>query len=357
MSNQQIPQRSGSDEIDLGQLFLLIGRGFSKFFDFIKTIFKGLFDILILVLLFIQKHFIKFVISGIIGLTVGFFLDTYLPEKYVSKMVVEPNFNSVQQLYNNIDFYNDLARAQDSITLGSVLSISVSDAATIKKIFVDSYSDENQKIKLFDTFIRELDTSTVKVIEYKSYLENFNSLDARFHQISVISTNSYVAKRMQPTIIQSISANNYFKLQKSINDENIQLQDSIYKQQLSEIDSLQKLYKEVLIKEADKPLQGTNISLADKGSTHNKELELVKERDVLKERLVKLNDERANKSAILNIISDFPVRGVKEKGLLKSYKFLLPLAMLGIVLVILFLIEINKFLKNYSVKPTSESIN
>jgi len=347
MSNQQIPQKRSPDEIDLGQLFVLIGSVFSKFFNFIGSIFKGLFRILILLLLFIQKHFVKFVVAILAGAVGGFFLDNYIPEKYISKMVVEPNFNSVQQLYNNIDFYNDLAKARDSITLASVLNISISDAATIDMVFVDSYSDENQKIKLFDEFIRQLDSTTVKAIDYEGYLKNFNSLDARFHQISVVSTNNYVAKRMQPVIIQSIAANDYFKLQKRISDENLSLQDSIYRQQLVEIDSLQQLYKKVLIKEADKPSQGTNISLADNGGAQNKELELVKERDVLKGRLVRLNIERSNKSAILNVISDFPVRGVKEKGILKSYKFLFPLFALGSVLVILLLLELNLFLKKH----------
>jgi len=347
MSNQQMPQQPGPDEIDLGQLFLLIGKGISKLINFIKKIFKGIFDLVIILLLFTQKHFIKFVITIILGVAGGFFLDNYFPEKYISKMVVEPNFNSVQQLYNNIDFYNELAEAKDSITLAGVLDISISEAGTIVKVFVDSYSDENQKIKLFDAFIRELDTTTIKGIDYKSYLENFNSLDARFHQISVISTNSYVAKGLQRTIIQSISANDYFKLQKQINDENILLQDSIYKQQLVEIDSLQQLYKRVLIKEAEKPLQGTNINLADNKLSQNKDLELVKERDILKGKLVLLNREKANKSAIVNVISDFPVRGVKEKGIFKRYKFLLPLALLTFVLSLLLLIELNSYLRKY----------
>ncbi|MDC6365149.1 hypothetical protein PP183_03640, partial [Muricauda sp. AC10] len=129
MADQPVHQNT-SDEIDLGQLFQLIGRGFQKFFTFIGNIFKGFFHILILLLLFIQKNFIVLAIAIVVGGVSGYFLDNYLPEKYVSKMVVEPNFNSVQQLYNNIDFYNDLAEAEDSTALATALNITEHEAAS-----------------------------------------------------------------------------------------------------------------------------------------------------------------------------------------------------------------------------------
>lgn len=349
MANQPVNNNT-SDEIDLGQLFQMIGRVFQKFFNFIGSIFKGLFHILILFLIFIQKNFIILTVVIVIGAVGGYFLDNYLPEKYVSKMVVEPNFNSVQQLYNNIDFYNDLAEAEDSIALAASLGINHREAASLKEIFVDSYSDENQKIKLFDEFIRELDTTTIKALDYEAYLKNFNAMDARFHQITIIATNSYVAKKTQPTIVGSISSNDYFMLQKEKNDDNLNLQERIYTQQLSEIDSLQSLYKKVLVKEADKPMQGTNINLAENGESQNKELALIQERDVLKERLVALNNEKANKSSIINVISDFPLRGVEQKGFWKSFVFLLPITMLGLALAILGILGLNRYLKSYKFK-------
>lgn len=341
------PAQNNTDEVDLGQLFELIGRGFQKLFNFIGDIFRGIFDLLLLILLFIRKNFAVLLITIIVGGVAGVLLDIYKPEQFVSRMVVEPNFNSVQQLYNNIDFYNDLAKGKDSIALADALEINVSEAASIEEIFVDSYSDDNQKIKLFDEFIRELDTSTIKAIEYESYLKNFNSFDARFHQITLIGTDKTVAKKSQNAIIQSISTNDYFKLQKTINDENIILQDSIVNKQLSEIDSLQQLYKTVLVKEADKPMQGTNISLAENGEAQNKELALVKEREVLKNILVRLNKEKANKASILNVISDFPARGVKRQGFWTSYKFFLPVILLALVLVFLLIGRLNKYLKTY----------
>ncbi|NKI31203.1 hypothetical protein [Croceivirga thetidis] len=336
-----------NDEVDLGQLFQAIGRGFQNLIDLLMKVVKVLANILIMFLLFLQKNIIALSIALVIGVVAGFVIDMLKTERYVSRMLVEPNFNSVQQLYNNVGFYNDLAEAEDSIALSDALNIKVGEAASIKKIFIDSYSDENQKIKLFDDFVRELDTSTVKVLDFESYLKNFNSLDARFHQISLVSTNSFVAKKAQPALIKSISANDYFKLQKRINDVNIEIQDSIINKQLIEIDSLQGLYKTILVKEAEKPMQGTNINLAENGESQNKELALIKEREILKTQLVRLNQERANKSSILNVISDFPNRGVAVKGFWNSYKFVVPLAAILLVILVLWLIQLNRYLNNH----------
>ncbi|SFW56420.1 hypothetical protein [Cellulophaga fucicola] len=349
MSNNQQPQ-PGSEEIDLGQLFQLIGNAFKKLFAFIGSIFKGVFHFIMLFLIFIQKHFIKFVIAGVIGIGLGVYLDLRKQDVFVSSMVVEPNFNSVQQLYNNISFYNELAKAQDSITLASALKITAKEAASIKKFEIESFSDENQKVLLFDKFIRELDSTTVKNLDFEAYLKNFNTFDARFHKINLVSTNSTVAKKAQPTIVKSISSNGYFKEQKETNDKNIGFQEEIYKQQLNEIISLQQLYKDVMVKEASKEIGGTNINLADNGSGKNKEIELLKERDDLKEKIVELNLEKANKATILNVISDFPTRGVKLGGITNQYKFLLPLLLVSLVLILLLLLELNKALKSYTKK-------
>lgn len=349
MSSNQQPQQS-SEEIDLGQLFQLIGNAFKKLFAFIASIFKGVFHVIMLFLLFIQKHFIKFVIAGVVGVGLGVYLDLRKQDIFVSSMVVEPNFNSVQQLYNNVSFYNELAKAQDSISLANALKLTSSEAASIKKLEIESYSDENQKVLLFDKFIRELDSTTVKNLDFEAYLGNFNTFDARFHKINLISTNSTVAKKAQPAIVKSISTNTYFKEQKATNDKNINFQEEIYNQQLNEIISLQELYKDVMVKEASKEIGGTNISLADNGNGTNKEIKLLKERDELKQKIVALNLEKANKATILNVISDFPTRGAKLGGITNQYKFLLPCLLVSLVLIILLLLELNKTLKSYASK-------
>ncbi|NKI26862.1 hypothetical protein HCG49_09830 [Arenibacter sp. 6A1] len=348
MAEQQPSKtNSNSEEIDLGQLFQMIGNVFNKFFRFIGNIFKGIFSTLVVFLLFIQQHFLKFVIAGILGLALGVYLDIKKEPVYTSSMVVEPNFNSAQQLYNNINFYNELAEAKDSVALAEALDITVKEARALKKFKVDSYVDENQKVKLFDAFVRSLDSTTKATMDMEKYLKNFNAMDARFHTISVIASNNTIAKKLQPFIINSISRNEYFQLQQSINDQNLNLQDSLYKKQLMEVDSLQSLYKRIMVKEAEKPMQGTNISLGDNGNNQNKEMALINKVEELKNSLVLLNQEKANKSGIINVISAFPRRGVEDNVLWKSAKFVVPLGFIGLLFLLLSALSLNNYLKNY----------
>lgn len=340
-------QPQQSEEVDLGQLFRLIGNAFNKLFNFIGSIFTGIFNTIIMFLLFVKKHVILLGVACLVGLVIGTFLDFKKSPRYLSTMVIEPNFNSVQQLYNNVNFYNELAAARDSSALAQAFSISSIEATSIKGFKVESYSDENQKVQLFDKFVRSLDSTTQKAIDMEAYLKNFNSLDARFHSVSIITTDNGIAKRLQPSIINSISENDYFTLQKEISDVNIELQNSIYNKQIAEIDSLQMLYKRVMLKEADRSISGTNISLGENAGKDNKELALINKMDALKSSLVKLNEDRANKSSILNVISDFPNKGVKVKGLLNSNKFKVPVFLLSLVLLILALLSLNKYLVNY----------
>src|SRR5690606_38359971 len=125
-----------------------------------------------------------------------------------------------------------------------------------------------------------------------------------------------------------ISNNSYFNLQKNISDSNIKLQDSLYNKQIAEIDSLQVLYKQVMLKEAERSIQGTNISLGENGSQNNRELSLINKMEDLKLGLVQLNIERGNRSSILNVISDFPRKGAQAKGFFKSNKFRMPVLFL-----------------------------
>lgn len=348
--SDNLPTQQGSDEVDLGQLFKLIGKAFDRFFRFIKNIFIGLFHLLIKFLLFIQKHFIKLAIAGVLGLIIGYFFDYKEATVYESQMIVEPNFNSTQQLYNNINYYNELAKANDSVGLSMALDIDVNEAASIKEVRVDAFSDDNQKIKLFDTFVTQLDTITRKTINFQEYLENFNTFDARFHQIVFTSTNPIVAKKVESNIVDEIVGNQYFKFQKEINDKNIDLQDNVYQKQLEEIDSLQKFYKELAIENAKKETAATSINLADKNGTDNKELALIKQVDEIREKQVALNLDRARKESVINIISSFPNQGVEIKGVLKSNKLFYLLLFTGVTFLGLLLLELNSFLKLYKEK-------
>lgn len=337
-----------SEEIDLGQLFKLIGDGLNKLFQFVGNVFKGIFHLIILFLQFIRDHFIKFVIAGVVGLVLGFYLDYKSPAIYRSSMVVEPNFNSVQQLYNNVDFYNELAEERENKILGQALKIDDTLAATILSIKIESFSDKTQKIRQFSEFIQELDTVSRKLVDYDDYLENFNDINAKFHRIQIEAMNAEVAKKCQNAIVRSIENNEYFQVQKKINDLNIALKDSLIEKQLTQIDSLQKFYKEIKYLEANKSASSTSINLADDTSKSVSEIDLLQESKSLKEEKILLNNEKANTENTINVISDFPRKGALINEFFKKKMITLPIIFIALVFIFLTLKSLNLFLKNYN---------
>ena len=337
-----------SEEVDLGQLFKIIGDGFKRFFQFIGNIFKGLFHLLIVFLQFIRAHFVKFAIAAVVGVAVGWYWDYVSEDIYRSNMVVEPNFNSVQQLYNNIEFYNDLAEEEEYESLAEALNVSLDLAKTIKEFQIESFSDQTQKIKQFSEFISELDTISQQKVDYDDYLKNFNDINSPFHRITVEASNPTVAKNSQRAIIRSIETNDYFKLQKRINDLNLSVQDSILMSQIAEVDSLQHFIKRIKVLEANKAESSTSINLGETKGEENLEIQLLNQSTRLKSEIVNLNKEKARTQNTVNIISEFPQKGVKVNDFFRKKKILLPLLLVGLVFIVLLGLSLNNFLKSYN---------
>lgn len=345
MSTNQ-KQQNNEEEVDLGSLFIIIGKGFSKFFNFIGSIFKGIFDFLIEILLFLKKNFIKIGLATIFGTICGFFLQSNSPEKYGSELLLEPNFKSVMQLYNNIQFYNDLVKQKDTIGLVNTFNLSKEDAASLKKFTVEPIVNDNDIINGYDEFITEVDTATVSSYSFEEFKASFSNYDYKIHKVQVISEKNNVFKKLENKIISSIVENKYFKRLKELTNENLNRTDSVYRENLAQIDSLRKVYMTVMIEEAKKQSTGTSIDLGGEKRT-TKELELFETNRRINSDLKDLADQKAAEFEVINVISNFQPVGYEIKGVTKNYIFILGALSAALMIVFLLLLKLNKFLENY----------
>lgn len=344
MSNQ----KPHSEEIDLITLFEFFGKALNKIANCIKYIFQVIFEGIILFLKFFQIHFKKIVIAGFIGLIGGFIWDYYGEERYRSSMVVEPNFNSVQQLYNNISFYNKLAKEKEYKSLAEALKLTSEEAKTIKKITIESSSSTTEKLQKYSNLIKDLDSTSRQSITFEDYSNNFNDINAKFHKVEIESTNPHIAKKCSPIILKSVENNPYFDTQKKLNNENINFQKKNTEKQLREIDSLQLFYKKLKIIEAKKVARETNINLSENSVQPNTEIELLKQSRELENIKLSLNTKRANTKNTINIISDFPNNGNKITDWYYKKKIILPLIAIFSMLMFILLMSLNTFLKSYT---------
>ncbi len=336
-----------TEEVDLGQLFKLIGNAINTVYNRVFNTLRNIYHIFIRFILFLRAHFLKFCYVAILGVGLGAYLDYNALPVYKSSMIVQPNFNSARQLYSNIEFYNQLAEQKDSKELAVVLDIPLSLAERITNIGIEAFTDKAQKIQQFNEFIKNLDSITLKSIDFQDYLKNFNNINAEFHKIKVESLAPEIAKQCQEIIVTSINNNPYFKSQKKANDDNMAVRDTMIKEQLKEIKKLQEFYKEIKILDAKKVSGTTNINLADNKEERVSEFELFKQIEKLKDEKVQLNIDKVNRENIINIISEFPDKGILIDNLWSKKIVQMPLVFMVVLFSILIILAFNKYLANY----------
>jgi len=339
-------KNKNEEEVDLGSLFTVIGNGFKNFFNFIGSIFKGIFHKLILILIFFKLHFIKFTIAVLIGGIIGFFLENNKEIKFSSNLIVKPNFESTQLLYENINYYNDLVKQQNTKHLASIFKIDSSRAASLRKFEITPLINSNDIINAYDKFILDVDTLTVKSYDFDNFEESFTDYDYLVHNIEVKATVSDIFNELENTIINSIEKNTFFNKIKNLTKENLNTKDSILKANFIEVDSLRNVYMRAIIEGAKNNSNGTNIDLGSKRNA-TKENDLFEiDRKIIYD-LSQTYKDIATKSDVINIISNFKSVGSEIKGITKNLIFIMAALAFLLTLFFILLLDLNKYLENY----------
>ena len=339
-------QKNNEEEVDLGSLFLIIGRGFSKLFSFTGSVFKRIFNFSIISLIFLKENIVKIAIAGFIGMIIGLFIENKKPLAYGSDLLLEPNFKSARQLYNNINYYNDLVKQKEIVALQNIFSLDSASAASLLKFEIEPLRIDTDVINSYNDLILEVDSLTIKSYEYDNFKVSFTDFDYKIHKITVIAGKNNIFDKLDDVIISSVVNNAYFNRLKVLTNENLNRTDSIYRQNLSQIDSLRKVYMQVMIEEAKNQTSGTNIDLGGEKTTA-KELELFDTNRRINYDLSSIAIDKSEKYEVLNVISNFQPVGYEVTGITKNYAFLLTFLGVSIMILSLLLLQLNKYLDNY----------
>jgi hypothetical protein len=107
--NENLNNQNKQEEVDLLQLFGFFEKKIKSIFRPFYNFFTAILNLLVNILQYLFKHYIKVSIIVITAFVLGFVYDSQKPKLYSSKMTVKPYFNSQYQLINNINYYNELA--------------------------------------------------------------------------------------------------------------------------------------------------------------------------------------------------------------------------------------------------------
>lgn len=357
MSKDLPQQPQQSEEVDLGQLFKIIGNMFERLFNFIKTILEKIFLSFVWVVFFIRKHVIKIIIAGIIGYAYGYFKQKKGKPMYRSTTVIKQNYDTGENLYRAINYYNELIEEGDSLTLGSVLNVDPSKAAALVELEVESVITENDKLKSFDQYTKELDSIRASTVSFEDYIKNSKEYHYPVQRIIMKAKEKSIFGTVVSKIVDKIVSTDYFRIeQKKDLDELDRLEKSILAS-LEASQELQKVYKNVLETPVEKTSGSqTSISIDNTDDRKiTKEFELYNNDVQLRRELVSIQRQKEDKQNIIEIVSSQENQGTIDNSQeflgktlnVKTYYAIILMILASIILMTLHFI---KFLEKYKDK-------
>lgn len=323
MNNNQ-PINDEDQEIDLLQIFQKIG----KLFDWINTfLFKCI--------QFFVKNAILILILLVIGVGLGFYLDT-TKKTYNQQIIVTPNFESTDYLYSKIGLIESKIKERDTVFLKEIvgikkpkeiLKIAIKPITDVYK-FIENKTENFELIKLMAE-----DGDIKKVLE-----ENLTSKNYKFHTIYFQTKRIITKKSTIEPILHFLNETEYYsKVQKEIVN-NIQLKmiqnDTIIAQINGVLSGFSNTAKGT--KSNNLVYYNENTQLNDIIKTKES---LINEQGFLRVDLVGLNSIVKENSSTLNIENITSING--------KLKFILPILFVCIFILIHFFIA---FYRKQSVK-------
>ncbi len=352
MSKELPTQTQQSEEVDLGQLFKLIGNAFDRFFRFIGSIFKAILSVVIYSLKIVIKYFKVISISMLVAFVLGVFIEISQKETYISQMLVKPYFESKYQLITNIKYYNALIKEKDYDQLKEVFDIELESAEKLVEFDVAiGPESENDQIQQYDNFLRSIDSVRAQEISFEDFISNRNIYSANVFEINVISRKKDIFRALESGLNKTFT-NTYSSKKMQKRDSLIALEKASLLSSLKEVDSLKKVYIKVLQDDANSKNQGT-LTLKDGMSlvqerVKTKEFELLEKEISLKAKLNSLDSEKVEEDVFFDTMSSFQDVGTKYKDPMKRYAIIFPI-LVFIILALGFLsVKAITFTKKYN---------
>lgn len=187
---------TNQNEIDLTEVSNSVKSGFRTLSHYIYQFIK-----------FIKRNIFIFLALFIIGAVLGYFLDK-TNKKYESKIIVMPNFNTVDFLYTKVDLLNSKIEQNEHAFLDS---LNITTDKKIGKIEIEPianlYQFLNEEEFYYNTFKTLSENSDAKkVMEDITTSKNFKN-----HLIT-IKSKELIDQKVLEKVVDFINTSDYYQL-------------------------------------------------------------------------------------------------------------------------------------------------
>lgn len=348
--SKNLPEHTPSEEVDLGQLFNMIGGLFTKLADFIKSIFKSIFSVFIYALKAIIDNFKIIAIVLVVAGGIGFALEKTKQEVYTSQMLVKPYFDSKFQLVNNINYYNALIGEKDYKQLTQIFDINDEDAKQLIQFEIHpGPENENDQIKQYHSFLKELDSVRAQEVEFDEFLENRSIYSGEIFEINVQSFKKDIFRSLEDGL-NSTFTNTYSIKKMQKRDSLIAIKKQRILSSIKVVDSLKQVYVNVM--EEESKSQDGSYTTRDglsfiQEKTNTKEYELLKEEINLRKELSELESQKVEEDVFFDTLSSFQDVGAKYTTIWERYSIIFPFLAFLVLSVIYLAVKVIKYVKSY----------
>ena len=314
-----------SDEIDLGQLFQLIGKGFNKIFISFLRVF-----------MYFKKNI--FILLGllVLGAGIGYGLSKISTKKLKTEVIVKPTIESKNYLYdvvdeiqaniksNNIDFFNDLGLSLDNLK-GYEISIKP----------IDDVKANSKNEMAFLELLQSFENTEVVADIVRAELQNKNSFT---HRITFSYTKADKGQLSAKKIMDYINSNEYF-------DGLIETYRENATDRIEENKTLVKQVDEIITNYSKTITQNNSSSGTDRIVLDNQErvdiTGLLKLKSVLIKEIESKKIELKNRTEIIKVVN-FGKTQEDRKSFFGKEVILIPLILLGLFFLYSFVKYLNK---------------
>jgi hypothetical protein len=327
------PTVSDNQEIDLSKISKRIGQGYQNFLTWIFNGFQ-----------FILRNIIYFIILGVIGLAVGYFLDKG-NKIYNHEIYVKPNFGSTDLLYSKIDLLDSKIEERDTIFFKS---IGLSNPKSIRLIeikpIIDIYGFVNERTNTVSNAQNTQNFELLKLLSESSDIskiieDDITGRNYGTHLIHITTKGTITKEAVIDPIMNFLNNEEFFNTVKkeyvaSINDkiakneEVIKQIDLILNEFSSKTTSSQKSDKLIYYNE--------NTQLNEIINTKNN---LISDIGAYKLQLLSLSKIVKDKSAVINV--------KKTTSIFLKLKFIIPAVL---ILGFVFSVMMRSFYKKQLIK-------
>lgn len=346
--NVQSPQ--GSEEVDLGQLFKMIGNLFDRFYLFVKSIFLYFFSILIFSIKAVIDNFKTIVVSMLVAGILGYAFQKTRKDVFESKMIVKPYFDSKYQLITNIGYYNALIGNKDYKQLSGLFQIDPDESANLVGFEINPGPEsENDRILQYEKFLNSIDSTRGGDISFDKFLENRSLYSGSTYEITVRSFSRDIFKFLEKGFNRTFE-NEYSIKKMKKRDSLISIRKSQILNSLNQVDSLQKVYINVLQNESESSNNRftvkDGISLVQE-RLQTREYELLDKELSLRQELASLESSKVEEDVYFDTLTGFQQIGSKYTSIWSKYVFIFPILTFVLLIVLFLTIRLVHFVKFY----------